>query len=160
MSEAIVVSDTSPLNYLVQIGSIDLLNRLTSSVLIPPEVAMELSHPKAPGLVRAWLTNPPPWLRIVAPERVDDRLQLDRGEASAISLALERGIRNILIDERKGFEAAKSWGLEPFGTLAILEVSARRGLVDFDDAVRRLRDTNFHCAERLISEARARLLPE
>jgi predicted nucleic acid-binding protein len=88
---------------------------------------------------------------------VDTSLGLDEGEAAAISLAVERGIRSILIDERKGFAIAKSRGLQPVGTLALLEVSAARRLVDFDVAIARLKATNFHCSEQLIADARKRL---
>jgi predicted nucleic acid-binding protein len=39
-----VVSDTSPLSYLVLIGKIDALHVLYGEILIPPAVAAELSH--------------------------------------------------------------------------------------------------------------------
>jgi len=144
MSGTLIVSDTSPLNYLVLIGAVDLLPKLVSGVLIPPAVAAELADHRTPGVVRQWLSTSPAWLQIVAPLSIDPSLQLDRGEVEAISLATERGIRAILIDERKGFRAAKSKGLEPLGLLAILEVSARRGLIDFEAAIARLRTTTFH----------------
>jgi predicted nucleic acid-binding protein len=63
----------------------------------------------------------------------------------------------VLIDKRKGFSVAKSRGLDPLGTLAVLEVSAARGLINFDAAIARLRTTTFHCAERLITDAKKRL---
>ncbi|MGB8169004.1 MAG: hypothetical protein WCF18_16015 [Chthoniobacteraceae bacterium] len=157
MNEVLIVSDTSPLNYLILIGAVDLLPKLVSGVLIPPAVAAELADPRAPLLVRQWVANPPPWLQLVAPLKVDPLLDLDRGEAEAISLATERDIRAILIDERKGFDVARSLGLEPLGMLAVLEVSARRGLIDFDDAIRRLRTTTFHFREQLITDAKKRL---
>ena len=135
MSGTLIVSDTSPLNYLVLIGAVDLLPNLVSGVLIPPAVAAELADHRTPCVVRQWLSTSPAWLQIVAPLSIDPSLQLDRGEAEAISLATERGIRAILIDERKGFRVAKSKGLEPLGLLAILEVSARRGLIDFEAAI-------------------------
>lgn len=157
MSGPLIVSDTSPLNYLVLIGAVDLLPKLVSGVLIPPAVAAELADHRTPAAVRQWLSTSPAWLQIIAPLSVDPSLQLDRGEAEAISLATERGIRAILIDERKGFRVAKSRGLEPLGLLAILEVSAMRGFIDFGAAVARLRTTTFHFSERLIADAVKRL---
>lgn len=157
MNGTLVVSDTSPLNYLVLIEAVDLLPKLVSGVLIPPAVATELANPKTPLAVRQWISNPPHWLQIAAPLNVDPSLRLDRGEAEAISLATERGIRAILIDERKGFNVAKSRGLEPLGILGVLEVSAVRGFINYDEAIARLRSTTFHCAERLITEAKKRL---
>lgn len=157
MNGALIVSDTSPLNYLVLIGAVDLLPKLVSSVLIPPTVAAELGHPRTPVAVRQWISNAPSWLQVVAPLEIDPLLKLDRGEAEAISLAIERGLDVILIDERKGFRVAKSRGLKPLGLLAVLEVSAARKLIDFDEAIGRLRGTTFRFTERLITDAKKRL---
>jgi predicted nucleic acid-binding protein len=50
----VVVADTSPINYLVLIGQIDLLIRLYTRILIPPAVLAELKNPLAPKPVRDW----------------------------------------------------------------------------------------------------------
>jgi len=55
----IVVADTSPLNYLVLIGCIDILPQLHQKVLIPSAVRRELLSVSAPPEVRAWALNPP-----------------------------------------------------------------------------------------------------
>jgi predicted nucleic acid-binding protein len=47
-----VVSDTSPINYLIRIGEIDLLPQLFGEILIPPAVLQELQHAGAPLAVR------------------------------------------------------------------------------------------------------------
>lgn len=49
-----VIADTSPVNYLVLIGSVDILPQLYGRVLVPPSVCSELQHPRAPETVRAW----------------------------------------------------------------------------------------------------------
>jgi hypothetical protein len=96
-------------------------------------------------------------LRVKAPTVTDHSLNLDEGEAQAISLAKELGILSLLIDERKGFRVAESLGLEPIGLLGVLELCAARGWISFDDHVERLRATTFRFHERLIVQARARL---
>ncbi len=48
----IVVADTTPINYLVLIGKIELLPSLYRVVLIPQAVHRELQSTKAPGVVR------------------------------------------------------------------------------------------------------------
>jgi predicted nucleic acid-binding protein len=55
----IVVSDTSPLNYLVLIGADQVLPSLFGQVLTPPEVLVEMQHAKAPPQVSAWAQQPP-----------------------------------------------------------------------------------------------------
>jgi predicted nucleic acid-binding protein len=44
----VVVADTSPLNYLALIGSIDLLRLLYGRVLVPQQVVLELTDLAAP----------------------------------------------------------------------------------------------------------------
>ena len=62
-----VVADTSPLNYLVLIDTIDVLPQLFGRVLIPEAVALELRRPRTPPEVASWLTAQPAWLVIQAP---------------------------------------------------------------------------------------------
>jgi predicted nucleic acid-binding protein len=54
----IVVSDTSPIRYLILIEAIDVLSKLFGEVLIPPAVVAELVHTSAPLAVRAWMAPP------------------------------------------------------------------------------------------------------
>jgi len=60
----LVVADTSPIRYLVQIDHIELLAQLFGRVLIPTVVAQELRHPSAPPGVQSLINAPPPWLEI------------------------------------------------------------------------------------------------
>jgi len=55
----IVVSDTTPLNYLILIEAIDLLPALFDIVYAPPAVIRELSHPRSSEAVRLWANLPP-----------------------------------------------------------------------------------------------------
>lgn len=78
----IVVSNTSPLGYLVLIQSIDVLPELFGRVVVPETVAEELSHPKAPDGVRAWIADPPSWLDMVSPTAPDHAIELHPGDAT------------------------------------------------------------------------------
>ena len=96
----IVVGDTSPLNYLVLIGQVDVLPALFSRVAIPEAVAHELRSARASNVVRRWIGKPPAWLDI-QPDPADDGTlnALDSGERSAIALALPIQAEQILIDD-------------------------------------------------------------
>jgi predicted nucleic acid-binding protein len=48
----IVVSDTSPLNYLILIGDVEVLVRLFVEVYAPPAVLREAQHQGSPEVVR------------------------------------------------------------------------------------------------------------
>ena len=67
----IVVSNTSPLNYLTLIERIDILPALFGTVLVPPSLTRELAHELAPQAVRSWIVNAPPWLEVRDPTAPD-----------------------------------------------------------------------------------------
>lgn len=85
----VVVADTSPLNYLIQIDCDSVLPALYERVLVPSAVLEELRHPRAVAAVRAWLTRLPSWLAVEqVAEAAGVRLaRLDPGERQAIQLA-------------------------------------------------------------------------
>lgn len=109
----LVVADTSPLRYLLQIGQIELLPKLFEKILLPSEVADELSHPSAPAAARAWIEHAPGWAEVLPSPNVEDPAldSLDRGESVAIALGMRLKADLILIDDRKGAAAALSRGL-------------------------------------------------
>ncbi len=117
----IVISDSSPLNYLLLIQQVHLLPALFGRVLSPPSVLDELSRTKAPDLVRAWAAATPDWLEIRAPEYPLQEHALGPGEADAIALAAELNADILLIDERDGARFARQRGLIVTGTLGYLK---------------------------------------
>ena len=70
-------------------------------------------------------------------------LKLDFGEREAIQLALELGVRTVLIDEADGRQQAERFHLEVRGTLGILERGAKSGKINFRQALSKLEQTNF-----------------
>jgi predicted nucleic acid-binding protein len=146
------LSPILPLNYLVLIGEIDVLPRLFREVILPPTVRQELQQPGTPAVVHQWAANLPSWARVQAPITIDKSLVLDKGEAEAISLAKEIGAQSILIDEKRGRAAAKERGLMAIPVLTVLDVASRRGLLNLEEAIRKLRQTSFHVAEAILEE--------
>jgi predicted nucleic acid-binding protein len=81
----IVVSDTSPINYLVLIELQDLLPKLLDRVLIPDAVHRELRASGAPDPIRRFLADAPPWLVVKpSPPVVPALRHLDAGERETI----------------------------------------------------------------------------
>jgi predicted nucleic acid-binding protein len=147
----LVVADTSPIRYLLQIDQIDLLPGLFEKIFIPSVVYDELKHPSAPEAVRNWMNSRPDWLEVSVVSASDDPSlrALDEGEKSAIALGLSLRADLILIDDRRGAAVARDKGFEVTGTLGILDLAARRGMVDLAEALARLRTTNFRRREGL-----------
>jgi len=147
-----VVADTSPLFYLLSIGHIDLLPRLFGKVFVSSAVHTELCHPSAPALVREWAAHVPGWIVVVSVETVDEAafLPLGAGERAAITLALSLPADLILIDERKGTQVALGKGFAVVGTLGVLALASRTGLVDLADSFARLKRTNFRYRQEIM----------
>ena len=119
-----VISNSSPLIALTQIGQLDLLRRLHTCICIPPAVAreveptvaklpdwvlvQELAHPLQPGTVSA-STGP--------------------GEHEVISLGLELAAALLILDEQPARRLATSLGLRVITTAGILMAGKERGFL-------------------------------
>lgn len=146
-----VVSNTSPLNYLVLIELQQLLPALFNRVLVPEAVLRELRSPTAPARVAEWLDTTPDWLESCVAANVPSELrQLGPGEREAIVLAESVDDGLVLLDERKARGIARQRGLAVTGTLGVLDLAAAHGLVDLADAFERLARTNFRGSPRLL----------
>ena len=154
----VVISDTSPLHYLILIGHAELLSALYTEVLVPEAVALELRQPSTPEPVRSWMEHSPSWLQTVslsARNAAVPLADLDPGERDVILLALQLNADLVIIDEREGVEEARRLGLVVTGTLGVLDRASERGLIDLASAIDRLRHTSFRVDPALLE----RLLP-
>ncbi len=154
----VVVADTGPLHYLALIEEIDLLPRLFDTVFVPEMVREELSHARAPSVVRSWVTSRPRWLQVARTPPHEELLlpALDAGERAAIALAMSLRADLILIDDRSGVAAALAQGLPVAGTLGLLDLAARQGRVDLAAALMRLKATNFRYRQEMLDALLAR----
>jgi predicted nucleic acid-binding protein len=157
----IVVADSGPLHYLILLDHADLLHHFYGDVLVPEAVAVELSSPSAPLVVRDWISRAPSWLSVVHVE--SDQVQavtddLDLGERAAIALAGVRHADLLLIDEAAGRAEAKRRNLRVTGTLGVLRVGAERGLVDVPGLMVRLKATTFYADDTLLTSVFGRWL--
>ncbi|MCU0238436.1 MAG: DUF3368 domain-containing protein [Pyrinomonadaceae bacterium] len=147
----IIISDTSPLNYLVLIDEIDLLEKIYQSVIIPSSVYAELNHQKTSQKVRNWLAEKPNWLIIksaVNPFSVDT-FGLDIGETEAIQIALELKADLVIIDERNGRKIAQEQGLKTIGIIGILIQARDLNLIEINQVLAKLEQTTFRISKEL-----------
>ena len=120
----IVVSNSSPLIALTQIGRLDFLGRLHSQVLIPAAVASEIA-PTMPSFP-SWLAVRP-LLMARRPDTVSG--SIGAGEHEVISLGLELSASRLILDERPARRLAASLGFAVIGTVGLLLAAKDRGFL-------------------------------
>lgn len=154
-----VVSDTSPILALSAIGHLELLREQFEEVVIPQAVLTELKVEAAfrgtdviqSALKSGWLQSKEIQNKPLAQSL---SLELHRGEAEAITLAMDLGLDMIVMDERIGREHARALGLKTVGILGVLLSAKKHGtIVSVSDAMKSLRrEVGFFISERLYQE--------
>lgn len=129
MPEAI--SDTSPLQYLYQLGLLHILPALLGRVVVPPSVERELLTGRRRGVelpdltVLDWveIRRPTDWAALPL---IND---LGPGEAETLRLALETPNSIALLDDMLARRVAETLKLRFTGTLGLLVDAKTSGLV-------------------------------
>jgi uncharacterized protein len=122
-----VIADTSPLQYLHQIGCLGLVADQFGRVIVPDAVAQEIERGALQGVDLPDLRQLP-WVtiqRVSAP--ADSRIpaRLGRGEREVLCWALQTQDPLVLLDDAEARKQAKALGIRFTGTLGIL-IKARQ----------------------------------
>lgn len=124
------VVNASPLILLGKINQLPLLTKLAGQVVIPQEVAGEITAGPADDPARLWLqaeartlvAQPAPFdLRVVA-------WDLGKGETAVICRALQEPGALCLLDDRAARDCARLFGARVRGTVGVLLLAKRAGL--------------------------------
>jgi uncharacterized protein len=151
------ICNTSPFQYLHQLGRLDILPALTRGVTTPRAVYDELEAGRALGhdlpdlLTLSWVTLRDPRSAPALPLAAG----LGPGESSVLALALESSSPLVILDDALGRRAAHLLDIPLTGTLGILLDAKKRGLVP---AVSPLLDQLTACRFRLSPETRSSVL--
>ena len=152
-----VICNTSPLQYLHQLGLLHLLPALAGRIIVPPAVLEELSSGRAQGVdlpdlaALEWVTIRQPTSVAALPLVTD----LGPGETEVLALALESREVIVVLDDAHARQVAETLGLRLIGTLGVLLNAKRAGLVT---AVTPLLDQLEALRFRLASHTRAAVL--
>ena len=128
----IVISDTSVLSGLIKIQRLSLLKDIFSEIIIPPAVLSELEELRRFGFGLSPFEQAS-WVIIKEPADASEvgkfEQVLDRGEAEAITLAIELKADFLLLDEKKGRSIAEMEGLTVVGLAGILIRAKKLSLI-------------------------------
>lgn len=152
-----VIANSTPLIALAKINGLDILKRVYSQVEIPKAVYEEvaISGKGKRGSVEITKAE---WIKVkeVRDEKLKKFLQLElgKGEAEVIALAYEVNADLVIIDENRGREIAKMFGLKVTGTIGTIIEAKRRGLLnDVREKLDELINTGIWIGEDLYEEA-------
>ncbi len=126
-----IICNTSPLQYLYQLGVLRVVKALVGHLTVPPAVVGELEEGRARGVnlpdVREldWVTVRSPLSRAAAPLVTD----LGPGETQVLMLALESSDAIVVLDDALARQLAEALGLRLTGTLGLLLDARRAGLL-------------------------------
>jgi predicted nucleic acid-binding protein len=126
-----LISNTSPLQYLHQLGQLELLRRLSERVIVPPAVVEELAAGKAAGF-DVPVVSGLDWIMVRSPLGASaERLVADlgRGETQVLMLALESPRSVAVLDDAMARRVAITLGIKVTGTLGLLLDSKAAGFV-------------------------------
>jgi predicted nucleic acid-binding protein len=137
-----IISDTSCLILLEKIGELELLQKLFGQIITTQEVADEF------GL------QLPSWIEIKTP--ADKKYQsiieatVDKGEASAIALAMEFDDCLLIIDDLKGRKFATQLGLTITGTFGVIVDAKLAGIIpSVKPIIAKIKETNFRISDKI-----------
>lgn len=126
-----IICNTSPIQYLHQLGLLHLLPALVHQVIVPTAVVKELEIGLLQGVILpdlnqlAWITIRQPASIIALPLVTD----LGPGETEVLALALESPDAIVILDDGLARQVAETVGIKLTGTLGILIDAKRAGLI-------------------------------
>jgi len=143
--DKIIISDTSCLIALSNIGLLDILKDLYQEIIITKDVQNEFGK------------NLPEWIIVSEVKNKETQAEieklLDKGEASSIALALEIKNSILIIDEVKGRNVAKSFNLDIIGTIGVLLLANKKGLIkDVISVILKMVNRGFRLSDKLIDK--------
>jgi len=141
---SIVISDASCLIALNNIDSLNILKDLYNEVIITVEVKNEFGE------------SLPNWINVVKVQDLQKKRELeevlDAGEASSIALSLEIEDSILIIDELKGRKIASSLNIKIIGTIGILILAYKKGLIkDLISVILKLVNNGFRLSNSLLN---------
>lgn len=140
--QRVIISDASCLILLEKIEELELLHKLFGTIITTPEVAKEFGSPL------------PTWIEIKEPSNKTYQTiieaSVDKGEASAIALAIEQIDCLIIIDDLKGRKFAHQLQLNVTGTLGIMVDAKQSGIISsVIPLLTKVKSTNFRLTKKI-----------
>lgn len=138
----VIISDTSCLIILSKINELDLLKKVYKNIVTTADIALEFGE------------NLPEWIKVLDVTDIYKQqileLQLDKGESSAIALAIETPNSTIILDDFKARKIAAQLGISYTGTIGIIVKAKLNGVIpSIKPFLEKIKQTNFRISAEL-----------
>jgi predicted nucleic acid-binding protein len=141
-----IISDTSCFIILSKIEKLDLLKSVYGQIITTSDIAEEFGE------------KLPDWVIV---EDVSDKsrqrileLQIDRGESSAIALALEIQNSTLILDDFKARKIAQQLGISFTGTIGVIIKAKLNGIIpSIKPYLEKIKETNFRISAEIELQA-------
>lgn len=127
----LIISNTSPMYYLHQIGQLELLQKLYKHIIVPKAVVDELDKGRKKGLSVPNISEYN-WIEtrsVKVPGVIGLITDLGAGEAEVLALAMEISNSLCILDDSLAREVAKYQKISFTGTAGVLIVAKRKGYI-------------------------------
>ena len=153
--DSLVIVNTSPMLYLHQVGCLELLRQLYSTITVPPAVPQELEIGKLQG-VDVPEVNSIEWIQIrsvVSAAIIPAVIDLGQGEAEVIALGLENPNSLLIFDDSLARRIADLYSLKYTGTLGVLVKAKQAGYLSaVAPVITMLRSKGMWLTDKIISD--------
>lgn len=153
-----VICDAGPLIALACVDELELLRELFGAALLPPAVRDECLAGGRADMERTRRALDDRWLRIASLRRPAAKRSpsLGKGETEAIRLALETDDALLVVDGRLARRYALACGIRIVGTVRLLDMAERRGLIrDAESLIRRKSASGYRISPGLLAAVRS-----
>ena len=149
-----IISDTSSLVFIAKLGIFNLAKNMFSKILVPEQVINELLASEWNGrlIIEKELDN---FIYKTKLLKIKD-IPVDFGERAAISLCLERKIKNFLSDDKNARRTAQAFGIEVKGVLGILFWNLKHGNINKKECkkfIENLIDKGYYISDKLYQKS-------
>tara|TARA_Y100001972_G_scaffold129004_2_gene193367 strand:+ start:786 stop:1241 length:456 start_codon:yes stop_codon:yes gene_type:complete len=142
----VIISDTSCFIILSKIDKLDILKQVYGEVTTTVDIANEYGE------------SLPEWVRVI---EVNDKnrqalleMQIDKGESSAIALALEISNSSLILDDYKARKVADQLKIPFTGTIGIIIKAKRLGHISLVKPVlERIKQSDFRISDEIEAQA-------
>jgi predicted nucleic acid-binding protein len=138
----VIISDTSCFIILNKIGELELLKKVYGTITTTVEIAEEYG------------IELPQWVDIITVQDKSKQrlleLQIDKGESSAIALAMEKPDSTLILDDIKARKIASQLGINYTGTIGVIVKAKLQSVIpSIKPILAKIKETDFRLTDEV-----------